>query len=110
MNHRMQQLAIGERSLEAHYESFVIHQKQANSHAAAKEQAFSRSYGEDPESVLVAGHEAYSYALGPVPKPDDIDGRTPAVVVWPDGDMVYLVASEQLNARVLQRIATSMYE
>jgi hypothetical protein len=43
-------------------------------------------------------------------RPGDIDGRSPAVVVWHDGAMIYLVASGELGANELSRIAMSMYD
>ncbi|ANG63223.1 hypothetical protein A8C75_12560 [Marinobacterium aestuarii] len=72
--------------------------------------ALSTPYGLAPVTVRVAGQEARSYALGPVPDPDDIDGRSPAVVVWHESDRVYLVASGQLEAETLLRIAASLYD
>jgi hypothetical protein len=49
------------------------------------------------------------YELGPEPPPDDIDGRSPSVVAWHDGEMFYLLASIEMAADVLVRIATSLY-
>jgi hypothetical protein len=48
------------------------------------------------------------YELGPEPgpEPDDIDGRSPAVV-WHEGEMHYLVASHEVLVVELVRIARS---
>ena len=47
--------------------------------------------------------------LGPEPPPDDIDGRSSAVIVWHDGDMFYLIASGEMSAGQLMPVAVSMY-
>jgi hypothetical protein len=109
MDHRKRRLPVGARSLEAHYGSFVVDQKRTSSEEDAMRWALSTSYGQAPVATKVAGHEARSYALGPEAGPDDVDGRRPAVVVWNDGDMVYLVASDRLDDGTLRRIASSMY-
>jgi hypothetical protein len=49
------------------------------------------------------------YELGPEPAPDDIDGRTPAVVTWHDADLFFLVASDTMSSHELVRIAISLY-
>jgi hypothetical protein len=108
-DHRKHQLPLGARSLEAHYGGFVIDQKRAASEMDAQRRALSTSYGQAATRVRVAGHEGRSYALGPVPDPDDGDGRSPAVVVWHDGQMIYLVASGALDEAILHRVASSMY-
>ncbi len=110
MDHRKRQLPVEARSLDAHYGGFVIEQKRAASEADVKRLALSTSYGPAAETVRVAGHEGRSYALGPEPGPDDIDGRSPSVIVWSDGVMFYLVASGQLDQATLLRIVSSMYE
>jgi hypothetical protein len=88
---------------------FVIDQKRASSEAEAKRRELFTKYGQAHVTVRVAGHEAHCFALGPEPAVDDIDGRSPAVVVWHDGNMIYLVASDQLDNGILHRIAASMY-
>jgi len=108
-DHRKRRLRIGARSLEAHYGAFVIEQKRMASGSEAKRRALSSPYGAVAETVRVAGFEGRSYALGPEPDPDDIDGRSPAVIVWSDGAMFYLVASDKLKEAILLRIASSMY-
>lgn len=110
MDHRKRRLPIGARSLEAHYGAFVIDQKRAASATDAKRRALSTQYGPVAGTVHVAGFEGRGYAPGPEPDPDDIDCRSPAVIVWSDGAMFYLVASHQLDEAILLRIATSMYE
>jgi hypothetical protein len=109
MDHRKRRLPIGARSLEAHYGAFVIDQKRAASATDAKRRALSTRYGAVAETVHVAGFERRGYALGPEPDPDDIDGMSPAVIVWSDGAMLYLVARDQLDEVILLRIASSMY-
>lgn len=102
-------LPIGKRSLEAHYGRFVIDQHRTSSEEEAKRRTFAGSYGQDPVTVRIAGHPGCSYAPGPEPEPGDIGGRAPAVIVWHDGDMFYLIASEELDNDVLRRIGSSMY-
>ena len=84
--------------------------KRAASATEAKRLALSTPYGSAAETVWVAGFEGRGYALGPEPDPDDIDGRSPAVIVWSDGVMFCLVASDRLDETVLLRIASSMYD
>jgi hypothetical protein len=67
------------------------------------------SYGREVREALVAGRPARMYELGPEPAPDDIDGRSPSVVVWHDADMLYLIASGQMMADALLPIAASLY-
>jgi hypothetical protein len=50
-----------------------------------------------------------SLRAGARASPDDIDGRTPAVVSWADGDLHVLVVSDTLQADELLRIAASIY-
>lgn len=109
MDHRKRRLPLGARSLEAHYGAFVIDQKRLASATDAKRQALSTPYGPTAETVRVGGFEGRGYELGPEPAPDDTDGRSPAVIVWNDGAMLYLVASSQLDEDTLLRIASSLY-
>jgi hypothetical protein len=102
------ELPVADRSLELHYGGFVVSQARKGE-AEAQRWATGVRYGRDPEEGMVAGHPARVYGLGPEPDPDDIDGRSPAVVVWQDGEMLYLVASGTLDAPVLLRVAESMY-
>jgi hypothetical protein len=110
MDHRKRRLSIGARSLEAHYGGFVVDQKRAASATEAKRRALSTPYGPAAKTVRVAGLEGRGYALGPEPDPDDIDGRSPAVIAWSDGAMFYLVASDQLDDAILVQVASSMYD
>jgi hypothetical protein len=110
IDHRKRRLPTGARSLEVHYGGFVIDQKRAASTNDAKRLALSTRYGSAAGTVLVSGLEGRSYPLGPEPDPDDVDGRIPAVVVWSDGAMFYLVASDTLDEPTLLRIASSMYD
>lgn len=108
VDHRRRRLPQRERSLEAHYDRFVIDQKRASSPLAATRLATETSYGPDPQRITVGRCEGRSYRIGPEVDPDDVDGRSPAVVVWSDGDLVCLVASTELDADALLRIADSM--
>ena len=76
----------------------------------ARRLALSTMYGATAKTIQIAGHEGRSYALGPEPEPDDPDGQMPAVVVWHDNDLFYLVASAQLDVNQLVRVANSMYD
>lgn len=108
-DHKLREVSQAERSLEAHYGGFVVTQSQPGREEATR-LALETSYGRSPRAVVVAGNEGRSYALGPVPDPDDIDGRAPAVVTWADGPRFYLVASIELDVDVLLQIAASLYE
>ena len=107
-DHKQRDLPIGDRSLEAHYGAFVVSQARS-SQEEARRLALAVSYGRGPRERRVAGHEGRVYPLGPEPAPDDTDGREPSVVVWSDGDMFYLVASDGLPADTLVDIAESLY-
>lgn len=109
MDHRRRALPAEERSVEAHYGTFVVTQQRAASAAEARRLALERSYGADSTATTVAGHEARAYELGPDPGPDDIDGRMPAVIAWADGDVFHLVASGELDVAQLAQIAQSIY-
>lgn len=108
-DHRSRELPEAERSLEAHYGRFMVSQARPGSRTARRG-ALDVSYGASPRDALVAGHEGRAYELGPEPPPEDTDGRPPSVVVWSDAEMLYLVASDQLQASELERIAGSLYE
>jgi hypothetical protein len=49
------------------------------------------------------------YELGPEPPSDDVDGRSPSVVTWGDGEIFCLVASGELRSAALVEIARSLY-
>lgn len=107
-DHKLRELSIADRTLEAHYGGFSLSQARRSA-AEARRLALDVSYGRDPRDIQIAGHAGRVYELGPEPEPDDIDGRSPAVVVWHDGEMFYLVASGQMPASELFRIAISLY-
>jgi hypothetical protein len=107
-DHRRRELAVGERTLEAHYGGFVLSEARSTKDGA-RQKALETSYGAEARDVRVAGHEGKSYELGPEVAADDIDGRMPAVVTWCDDEMHYLIASGELSADVLLRIAESVY-
>jgi len=66
-------------------------------------------YGPAPVETCVAGHEARSYALGPVPRGRSAESRSPAVIAWCDGGMFYLLVSSSLDVGELATIAASCY-
>lgn len=107
-DHRHRDLAVAERSLEAHYGGFVLSQARRPVEEARR-LALDVAYGSAPRPAVIAGHEARVYELGPVPEPDEIDPRSPAVVSWHDGELFLLLASDSLPADTLVRVATSIY-
>jgi hypothetical protein len=107
-NHKMRELAVGERTLEAHYGRFGISQSRRGVEEARR-LALDVHYGRDPRAAAIFGHSARLYELGPVPEPDDIDGRSPAVLTWHDGEMFFLISSVEMTAQELVPIAQSMY-
>ncbi|MGD8417548.1 MAG: hypothetical protein PVH91_10860 [Pseudomonadales bacterium] len=107
LDHRKRELPPRARSLEAHYGAFVFSQKRCTPTEAAR-LALSERYGSAPKEARIAGHPGRVYDLGEEVAPDDIDGRPPAVVVWHDGDMFYLIASDRLPASTLAAIAASI--
>lgn len=108
MDYRQRDLPIGERTLEAHYGGFVLSEAKRDA-AEARRLAFEASYGQVVEQATVGGHEARAYELGPEVDADDTDGRMPAVVVWPDGELFLLVASGELDSAQLLKVAASLY-
>jgi hypothetical protein len=94
--------------LEAHYGGFVLSQAHKGIDEARR-LALDVSYGRDGQDATVAGRTARAYELGPEPPEDDIDGRSPAVVVWHDGALHFLVASDSMEVGDLMKIATSLY-
>lgn len=107
-DHKFRELARENRNLEVYYDGFSFSQSRQGVEEARR-MALEVSYGRAPGEALVAGHEARVYELGPVPAADDIDPRSPAVVVWCDGDMFFLMASDSLQSDVLLPIAASIY-
>jgi hypothetical protein len=107
-DHKMRELAIGERSLEAYYDRFVLTQSRKGMEEARR-LALDVSYGRNPREGAIGGHAARIYELGPEPEPDDIDGRMPSVVTWHDGEMFFLIASGEMPVSELIPIAASIY-
>jgi hypothetical protein len=107
-DHKKRELAREDRTLEAHYGGFVFSQAWRGVDEARR-LALSVSYGRAPQDARIGGHEARAYELGPEVPPDDIDGRSPAVVTWYDGPMSYLIASSDQPVNVLLRIAAALY-
>lgn len=107
-DHKLRELAITDRTLEAHYGAFVVSQARKEI-KEAKRLALSAHYGISGADDKVAGNSARIYELGPEPSPMDIDGRSPTVVTWHDGEMFYLIASDRLASVELLRIARSLY-
>jgi hypothetical protein len=108
-DHKMRELPIGDRSLEVHYERFVVSQSRKGAEEARR-LALDVSYGRNPREGMIGGHPARMYELGPEPEPDDIDGRPPSVVAWYDGEMFFLIASGEMPLAELIPIAASMYD
>ena len=108
-DHKLRELAIADRTLEAHYGAFVVSQARKEI-SEAKRLALSTNYGISGEEAQIAGLPARTYELGPETSPSDIDGRSPAVVTWHEGEMFYLIASGELASVELLRIARSLYE
>ena len=106
-DHKRRELPVGDRTLEAYYGLFTLSQSRKPV-SKARHSALEVSYGRDPRPVTVQGCEGRAYELGPEPEPDDIDGRSPSVVVWADGEMVYFLASSELAVSELLRIAGSI--
>ncbi len=107
-DHKLRELSVGDRSLEAHYGGFVLSQARKGSDEARR-LAIDVSYGRDGRDMEVAGRAGRAYELGPIPAEDDIDGRSPSVVVWHDAEMFYLVASDEMSSSDLAKIAVSLY-
>ncbi len=107
-DHKLRELSVADRTLEAHYDAFVFSQARKGAEEARR-LAIVVPYGATGCDAQIAGRAARVYELGPEPPPDDIDGRAPAVVTWCDGDMFYLIASDRLSSAELVRIAGSLH-
>ena len=108
-DHKLRELAIGDRTLEAHYGGFVLSQSRKGINEARR-LALDVSYGPLARQARIAGCAARVFEHGPEPPPGDIDGRLPAVVTWHDGEMFYLIASGEMTTDDLVRIAVSLYD
>ena len=107
-DHKLREVPFADRTLEAHYGAFSISEA-LKGVAEARRVALEVRYGRDSREAKIGGCEARVYELGPEGEPDDIDGRSPAIVVWPDGEMFYLVSSYEMNSDTLVKIANSLY-
>lgn len=107
-DHKNRELRVEDRTLEAHYGGFVLSQAWKGT-SEARRLALAVPYGQGAQEARILGREARVYEPGPDVPPDDIDGRSPAVVTWCDGEMFYLIASGELATDLLLEIATSMY-
>jgi uncharacterized protein len=107
-DHKLRELPAADRTLEAHYGPFVVSQARRTA-SEARRLALEVSYGRDARDAEIAGCAARVYDAGPEPEPGDFDGRSPAVVVWRDGEMFYLIASDEMPPDTLVTIATSLY-
>jgi hypothetical protein len=108
-DHKLRELPINDRTLEASYEGFVLTQARKGT-AEARRWALEMRYGPVWRDVQIAGFAGRVFELGPEPEPDDIDGRSPAVVVWHDGEMLYFIASYEMSSDRLIPVATSLYK
>ena len=107
-DHKMRELPVRERTLEADYGGFTLSQARKGV-TEMRRLAIDVSYGRDPRIAQIAGCAARVFELGPEPEPGDIDGRSPAVVTWHKGEMFYLVASYEMPSTKLFEIAASLY-
>lgn len=107
-DHKLREVPVEQRTVEAHYGGFVLSQARKGV-GEARRLALDVSYGRAPHEAQIAGRAARVYERGPEPPPGDIDGRSPAVVTWHDADMFYLIASDELTTGEMLRIATSLY-
>ncbi|MEN8762063.1 MAG: hypothetical protein ABF290_06470 [Thiogranum sp.] len=108
-DHKLRELPVADRTLEAHYGFFVLSQARKGVKEAQR-LALVVPYGAEGSDAQIAGCAARVYELGPEPPADDVDGRNPSVVSWHDGGMFYLIASDRMSSSELVRIAGSLYE
>ena len=106
-DHKLRELSVTDRTMEAHYGYFVLSQARKGVKEARRLALV--PYGTAGGDTQIAGCAARVYELGPEPLPDDIDGRNPSVVTWHDGVMFYLIASDKMSSGELVRIASSLY-
>ena len=107
-DHRRRDLPMHLRTLEAHYDGVAVCQSRPGA-SGARRRALEVRYGQGGTAIRIAGHEGRAYPLGPEVPPDDIDGRSAAVITWADGPMFYFVSSTQLPVEELTFVAASLY-
>jgi hypothetical protein len=107
-DHKKRDLPVGDRTLELRYAGFGFSQGRKGVDGA-RVAALETSYGRAPRPADVAGHAGRMVDLGPEVPADDIDGRSSAVVTWPDDEMFFFVASAEMSAEDLLVIARSVY-
>lgn len=107
-DHRRRDLPRHLRSLEAHYDGLAVAQSRPGA-SAARRRALEVVYGQGAMPIAVHGHAGRAYPLGPEVPPDDIDGRSAAVVTWHDGAMFVFVMSTCLPVDELALVAESFY-
>jgi hypothetical protein len=107
-DHKLRTLSVNDRTPEAHYGAFVLTQIRKGTDEARR-LALDVRYGNAGKEGQIAGHAARIYELGPEPSPDDIDGRSTAVLTWHDADLFLLIASDTMTSDQLVRIAGSLY-
>jgi hypothetical protein len=107
-NHNFRAVPLDERTLEAHYDGFVFTQSRRTPEDARR-LVLDVSYGRTPHEASILGRPARVYELGPEPPPDDVDGRSPAVVAWHDGPVFYFLASSEMTVDALMTIALSIH-
>jgi hypothetical protein len=108
-DHKLRPLTIDDRTLEAHYGSFVLSEAHKGANEARR-LAIAVPYGPAGRDAQIAGCPARVYELGPEPPVGDVDGRSPSVVAWHDAEMFYLIASAEMSSDELIKIAVSLYK
>ena len=106
-DNKIREFPLEKRVVEFHYGGFVVSQSRPG-RSEARRLAIELRYGPSPIEAQILGREGRLYELGPELEPDDIDGRSPAVVTWHDDGMHYFVASDTLASSELINIATSI--
>jgi hypothetical protein len=107
-DHRRRDLPRHLRTFEAHFDGVAVCQSQPGA-LAARRRALEVRYGPDATPIRIRGREGRAFPLGPEVPPDDIDGRSAAVVTWHDGPMFHFVASTQLAVDEVALVAASLY-
>ena len=107
-DHRRRDLPRHLRTFEAHFDGVAVCQSRPGA-SVARRRALEVRYGPDATPILICGHEGRAFPLGPEVPPDDIDGRSAAVVTWHDGPMFHFVMSTQLPVEEVALVAASVY-